>query len=208
MSTLGPQWALSCAWPMKNRYFQSCNLTSTRPPKLRINVIQQLLQYPTEQLLDSPFIVNSRMLTPSSPLLSKRAKMTWSPCVEMMLMTWWIYCTLYEMVQLSTNFQLKWDPRQKSKQLPRGDNLRTLCWERLLEIAIASQMLPSDFDLKDITNTSLHPIGGGGFGDVYTGTWGVQKVAIKVTRIHGNREKVHRVSIDECEAPLRNLKWL
>jgi hypothetical protein len=73
----------------------------------------------------------------------------------------------------------------------------SLCQQWVRKVAKYVGVLPSSFVLDGVKKSCDLAVNGGGFADVYEGTYQKQKVAIKVIRVFltgENRKRIHRVS--------------
>jgi len=77
--------------------------------------------------------------------------------------------------------------------------LRCESWIR--KIARGTGILPTSLVLQGVEKFGEHPISGGGFADIFMGSYGGNPVALKVLRVFvtdETREKVHRETIQEA----------
>ncbi|KAI5116420.1 hypothetical protein M0805_001383 [Coniferiporia weirii] len=73
-------------------------------------------------------------------------------------------------------------------------------FERFLQKLVkASGSLPHYLFLSNVTHVGSHPVSGGGFADVWKGTFGGRIVALKVLRIFGHPSERDRINQEFCK---------
>ncbi|KAF9257183.1 kinase-like protein [Marasmius fiardii PR-910] len=74
---------------------------------------------------------------------------------------------------------------------------RRKCTKCLRGLVNKHHVLPNSLFVNDIVREGSHPVGGGGFSDIWKGTYGDQAVCLKVLRVHiqsnqGKKDKIVR----------------
>jgi hypothetical protein len=72
-----------------------------------------------------------------------------------------------------------------------------LCQSWIRKVARQTGTLPTSFILQGVKKESENAVAGGGFADVYVGTYASQKVALKVLRVFvkDNRRRIIKVRL-------------
>ncbi|ESK88480.1 serine threonine-protein kinase nrc-2 [Moniliophthora roreri MCA 2997] len=84
------------------------------------------------------------------------------------------------------------------------DEYRRLCMRCLRALVKKHRILPTSMFLKNIKCHGEHPVGGGGFSDIWKGSAGDQAVCLKVIRIHieGDHQKRDKIYSTFCQEAL------
>jgi hypothetical protein len=78
-----------------------------------------------------------------------------------------------------------------------------MCQSWIRKITRQTGVLPNSFVLRGVTKSTEHPVSGGGFADIYQGSYKGREVALKVLRVfvtEENRKRIHRVSHNDLHS--------
>ena len=78
------------------------------------------------------------------------------------------------------------------------------CHRVMQRLAQSSGQLPISLFVEDVRLTDPAPVMGGGFADVYIGSYGNQKVALKALRIYIGSDKVEEIKFAKVRYHLYN----